>query len=93
MPLSKHRKKLKKAIQRISEDEGPFPKSAADYMDESQFESKCKGCVFFQGGAQDERAPCSVVEGSVAAEGVCQLWIEGTSSNSPISDVSIEPVY
>lgn len=74
--LSPNNYHLYEAIEQISETDGKWPQGGADgahYMVESPFAEKgilCSSCVFFNEGGS-----CDVVEGEIAAGGVCKLWI------------------
>ena len=75
--LSAHQSSLYEAYEWIAESFGKFDQGigaqGAHYVAESPFAEDglvCSNCVFFEGG----RA-CEVVDGDIAPEGICKLWI------------------
>jgi hypothetical protein len=70
--VSENNYELYEAIERIAEENGQWSQSEAHYIQESPFAEKgikCGNCVFWEMGK------CEVVEGQIAEEGVCKLWI------------------
>lgn len=58
----------------ICEEYGPWAQDDAHYLTENPFASKgvnCGNCVFFEG----EEGRCYVVQGAIAADAVCKLWV------------------
>ena len=70
--VSENNYELYEAIERIAEENGQWSQAEAHYIQESPFAEKgikCGNCVFWEMGK------CEVVEGQIAEEGVCKLWI------------------
>jgi len=73
--LSANNAALLKATEAIAAQMGMWPQegpSGAHYMAESPFAEsgmRCANCLMYEGGA------CEVVEGEIAPEGVCKLWV------------------
>lgn len=58
----------------ICEEYGPWEQDDAHYLTENPFASNgvnCGNCVFFEG----EEGRCYVVQGAIAADAVCKLWV------------------
>ena len=91
---------LAEAQEDIAEEAGKWPQAGpagAHYMAESPFAErgmKCANCVLYYGGGA-----CEVVEGEIAPEGVCKLWIipeermseEKKSEEAPAADTPPAP--
>ena len=64
---------LYEAYEQIAESFGMWSQNDAHYFDESPFAEegiKCLNCSLYVGGNR-----CEVVEGEIAAEGICKLWV------------------
>lgn len=64
---------LYEAYEGIAESFGAWSQTDAHYFPESPFSDdgiKCVNCSLFVGGGR-----CEVVEGDIAAEGICKLWV------------------
>lgn len=74
--LSTNNYDLYEAIKNNAAENGPWPQDGADgahYFKRSMFGNegiKCENCVFYNNGGT-----CDVVEGEIASEGICKLWI------------------
>jgi hypothetical protein len=58
----------------IAEEYGPWSQNDAHYMTENPFAKdgvKCSNCVFFE----SEEGRCYIVQGEIAADAICKLWI------------------
>jgi HK97 family phage prohead protease len=104
-PVTPRQKALYDAVEGVAElfgkfDQGTGP-DGAHYVAESPFDGMvCSSCVFY-GGARG----CEVVDGDIAPEGVCKLWIipealmpgaesEGTDTTEPVrSDMTVNDEY
>ena len=104
-PVTPRQKALYDAVEGVAElfgkfDQGTGP-DGAHYVAESPFEGMvCSSCVFY-GGARG----CEVVDGDIAPEGVCKLWIipealmpgaesEGTDTTEPVRpDMTVNDEY
>ena len=65
---------LAESYEGIAEEYGQFSKNDAHYMTENPFAKdgvKCGNCVFFE----SEEGRCYIVQGEIAADAVCKLWI------------------
>jgi hypothetical protein len=65
---------LAESYEAISEEYGAFSQNDAHYMTENPFAKdglKCGNCVFFEG----EEGRCYIVQGEIAADAICKLWI------------------
>lgn len=65
---------LAESYEAIAEEYGAFSQNDAHYMTENPFAKdgkKCGNCVFFEG----EEGRCYIVQGEIAADAVCKLWI------------------
>jgi HK97 family phage prohead protease len=65
---------LAESYEGIAEEFGAFSQNDAHYMTETPFAKdgvKCGNCVFFEG----EEGRCYIVQGEIAADAVCKLWI------------------
>lgn len=65
---------LAESYEAIAEEYGPWSQNDAHYMTENPFAKdgvKCSNCVFFE----SEEGRCYVVQGEIAADAVCKLWI------------------
>lgn len=65
---------LAESYEGIAEEFGAFSQNDAHYMTENPFAKdgvKCGNCVFFEG----EEGRCYIVQGDIAADAVCKLWI------------------
>ena len=65
---------LAESYEGIAEEFGAFSQDDAHYMTENPFAKdglKCSNCVFFEG----EEGRCYIVQGEIAADAVCKLWI------------------
>lgn len=90
--LSTNNYDLYEAIKNNAAENGPWPQDGADgahYFKRSMFGNhgvKCANCVFW-----NPEGTCDVVEGEIAAEGVCKLWIipeERLEMEDPLKSVS-----
>lgn len=64
---------LYESYEQIAESFGQWSQEDAHYFAESPFAEdgiKCVNCSLFEGGGG-----CEVVEGSIATEGICKLWV------------------
>jgi len=67
---------LAEAEESIADEAGKWPQegpAGAHYMEASPFAErgmKCANCVFYEGGGA-----CEIVNGEIAPEGLCKLWI------------------
>jgi HK97 family phage prohead protease len=104
-PVTPRQKALYDAVEGVAElfgkfDQGTGP-DGAHYVAESPFDGMvCSSCVFYEGA----RA-CEVVDGDIAPEAVCKLWIipealmpgaesEGTDTTEPVrSDMTVNDEY
>ena len=104
-PVTPRQKALYHAVEGVAElfgkfDQGTGP-DGAHYVAESPFDGMvCSSCVFY-GGARG----CEVVDGDIAPEGVCKLWIipealmpgaesEGTDTTEPVRpDMTVNDEY
>ena len=104
-PVTPRQKALYDAVEGVAElfgkfDQGTGP-DGAHYVAESPFDGMvCSSCVFY-GGARG----CEVVDGDIAPEGVCKLWIipealmpgaesEGTDTTEPVRpDMTVNDEY
>lgn len=75
--MSARQAQLYGAIEDVAGELGPFDQGSgangAHYMPASPFAEqgiRCANCAFYDGAQK-----CEVVEGSIAPEGVCKLWI------------------
>ena len=65
---------LAESYEGIAEEYGQFSQNDAHYMTENPFAKdglNCGNCVFFEG----EEGRCYIVQGEIAADAVCKLWI------------------
>lgn len=65
---------LAESYESIAEEYGPWAQDDAHYMTENPFAKagiNCANCVFFEG----EEGRCYIVQGAIAPEAVCKLWI------------------
>jgi len=65
---------LAESYEAIAEEYGQFSQNDAHYMTENPFAEsgkKCSNCVFFE----SEEGRCYIVQGEIAADAVCKLWI------------------
>jgi HK97 family phage prohead protease len=65
---------LAESYEGIAEEYGQFSQNDAHYMTENPFAKdgmKCSNCVFFE----SEEGRCYIVQGEIAADAVCKLWI------------------
>ena len=65
---------LAESYEGIAEEYGQFSQNDAHYMTENPFAKdgvKCGNCVFFE----SEEGRCYIVQGEIAADAVCKLWI------------------
>jgi hypothetical protein len=65
---------LAESYEGIAEEYGQFSQNDAHYMTENPFAKdglNCGNCVFFE----SEEGRCYVVQGEIAADAVCKLWI------------------
>jgi HK97 family phage prohead protease len=65
---------LAESYEGIAEEYGQFSQNDAHYMTDNPFAKdgmKCSNCVFFEG----EEGRCYIVQGEIAADAVCKLWI------------------
>jgi hypothetical protein len=65
---------LAESYEGIAEEYGQFSQNDAHYMTENPFAKdglKCGNCVFFE----SEEGRCYIVQGDIAADAVCKLWI------------------
>jgi HK97 family phage prohead protease len=65
---------LAESYEAIAEEYGQFSQNDAHYMTENPFAKdgkKCGNCVFFE----SEEGRCYIVQGEIAADAVCKLWI------------------
>jgi HK97 family phage prohead protease len=65
---------LAESYEGIAEEYGAFSHNDAHYMTENPFAKdglKCSNCVFFE----SEEGRCCIVQGEIAAEAICKLWI------------------
>jgi hypothetical protein len=65
---------LAESYEAIAEEYGQFSQNEAHYMTENPFAKdgkKCGNCVFFE----SEEGRCYIVQGEIAADAVCKLWI------------------
>ncbi len=70
--LNEHNMVLQESYTAIVSELGKFTQSDAHYMTENPFAAtgiKCANCVFYSAGM------CSIVEGEIADEAICKLWI------------------
>lgn len=90
--LSTNNYDLYEAIKNNAAENGPWPQDGAEgahYFKRSMFGNqgvKCANCVFW-----NPEGTCDVVEGEIAAEGVCKLWIipeERLEMEDPLKSVS-----
>ena len=104
-PVTPRQKALYEAVEGVAElfgkfDQGTGP-DGAHYVAESPFDGMvCSSCVFYEGARG-----CEVVDGDIAPEGVCKLWIipealmpgaesEGTDTTEPVrSDMTVNDEY
>jgi HK97 family phage prohead protease len=104
-PVTPRQKALYDAVEGVAElfgkfDQGTGP-DGAHYVAESPFDGMvCSSCVFYEGARG-----CEVVDGDIAPEGVCKLWIipealmpgaesEGTDTTEPVrSDMTVNDEY
>lgn len=104
-PVTPRQAALYDAVEGVAELFGKFDQGigpdGAHYVAESPFEGMvCSSCVFYEGA----RA-CEVVDGDIAPEAVCKLWIipeallpgsesEGTDTTEPTrSDMTVNDKY
>lgn len=83
---------LAESYEGIAEEYGPFTQDDAHYMTDNPFADKgkkCENCIFFE----SEEGRCYIVQGEIAADAICKLWIipEGRMSESKEEKVP-EPV-
>ena len=65
---------LAESYDAIAEEYGQFSQNDAHYMTENPFAKdgmKCSNCVFFE----SEEGRCYIVQGEIAADAICKLWI------------------
>ena len=65
---------LAESYEAVAEEYGQFSQNDAHYMTENPFAKdgmKCGNCVFFE----SEEGRCYIVQGEIAADAVCKLWI------------------
>jgi HK97 family phage prohead protease len=65
---------LAESYEAIAEEYGQFSQNDAHYMTENPFAEsgkKCSNCVFFE----SEEGRCYIVQGEIAADAVCKLWV------------------
>jgi HK97 family phage prohead protease len=65
---------LAESYESIAEEYGQFSQNEAHYMTENPFAKdgkKCSNCVFFE----SEEGRCYIVQGEIAADAICKLWI------------------
>lgn len=65
---------LAECYEGIAEEYGQFSQNDAHYMTENPFAKdglNCGNCVFFE----SEEGRCYIVQGEIAADAVCKLWI------------------
>ena len=65
---------LAESYEGIAEEYGQFSQNDAHYMTDNPFAKdglNCGNCVFFEG----EEGRCYIVQGEIAADAVCKLWI------------------
>ena len=104
-PVTPRQKALYDAVEGVAElfgkfDQGTGP-DGAHYVAESPFDGMvCSSCVFYEGARG-----CEVVDGDIAPEGVCKLWIipealmpgtesEGTDTTEPVRpDMTVNDEY
>ena len=104
-PVTARQQAMYDAVEGIAElfgkfDQGTGP-DGAHYVAESPFEGMvCSSCVFYEGARG-----CEVVDGDIAPEGVCKLWIipeallpgassEGADTTEPMrSDMTVNDEY
>ena len=104
-PVTPRQKALYEAVEGVAElfgkfDQGTGP-DGAHYVAESPFDGMvCSSCVFYEGARG-----CEVVDGDIAPEAVCKLWIipealmpgaesEGTDTTEPVrSDMTVNDEY
>ena len=104
-PVTPRQKALYDAVEGVAElfgkfDQGTGP-DGAHYVAESPFDGMvCSSCVFYEGARG-----CEVVDGDIAPEGVCKLWIipealmpgaesEGTDTIEPVRpDMTVNDEY
>jgi HK97 family phage prohead protease len=104
-PVTPRQKALYDAVEGVAElfgkfDQGTGP-DGAHYVAESPFDGMvCSSCVFYEGARG-----CEVVNGDIAPEGVCKLWIipealmpgaesEGTDTTEPVRpDMTVNDEY
>ena len=104
-PVTPRQKALYDAVEGVAElfgkfDQGTGP-DGAHYVAESPFDGMvCSSCVLYEGARG-----CEVVDGDIAPEGVCKLWIipealmpgaesEGTDTTEPVrSDMTVNDEY
>jgi HK97 family phage prohead protease len=89
--LSPNNYDLYEAIEKIAEENGPWPQDGPDgcgYRKKSEFEKAgmaCVNCVFFNAGGT-----CDIVEGEIQEAGLCRFWIipnEKLSMEDPLASV------
>lgn len=94
--LSTNNYDLYEAIKNNAAENGPWPQDGADgaqYLKRSMFGDqgvKCANCVFW-----NPEGTCDVVEGVIAAEGFCKLWIipeERLEMEDPLESVSTDDI-
>jgi HK97 family phage prohead protease len=104
-PVTPRQKALYDAVEGVAElfgkfDQGTGP-DGAHYVAESPFDGMvCSSCVFYEGARG-----CEVVDGDIAPEAVCKLWIipealmpgaesEGTDTTKPVRpDMTVNDEY
>ena len=104
-PVTPRQKALYDAVEGVAElfgkfDQGTGP-DGAHYVAESPFDGMvCSSCVFYEGARG-----CEVVDGDIAPEAVCKLWIipealmpgaesEGTDTTEPVRpDMTVNDEY
>ena len=104
-PVTPRQKAMYHAVEGVAElfgkfDQGTGP-DGAHYVAESPFDGMvCSSCVFYEGARG-----CEVVDGDIAPEGVCKLWIipealmpgaesEGTDTTEPVRpDMTVNDEY
>ena len=104
-PVTPRQKAMYHAVEGVAElfgkfDQGTGP-DGAHYVAESPFDGMvCSSCVLYEGARG-----CEVVDGDIAPEGVCKLWIipealmpgaesEGTDTTEPVRpDMTVNDEY
>ena len=78
---------LYEAYESIAEQYGPWSQADAHYIDNSPFKDEglvCSRCAFYEAGK------CEIVEGEIAADGICKLHIIVPSSDKQDEDMKTD---